>query len=277
VTVWPSGRPAAAAVPIERWRLSPGAPLAGEPATCAWVAGVTLPDGSAAVLKVTEPHLEATHEAHGLRVWDGDPTVRLLDADADHHALLLERCDPGTPLRREDPATQDEVIGDLLRRIRRRPLEPHPFRPLAGMLAYWRDEARARRATWTDPVLAEEGLACFAELGAPCDHDVLLATDLHAGNVLRAGREPWLAIDPKPFVGDRAYDATQHLLNSKDRLLADPEGTLARVSERAGLDPDRVRAWTFARLAVDVGGGRGEPRDAELVRLLAGSDRAGGH
>jgi len=44
---------------------------------------------------------------------------------------------------------------------------------------------------------------------------VLLATDLHAGNVLRAQREPWLVIDPKPFLGDPAYDATQHLFNSR--------------------------------------------------------------
>jgi streptomycin 6-kinase len=39
------------------------------------------------------------------------------------------------------------------------------------------------------------------------EHDmaVVISTDLHAGNVLGAEREPWLAIDPKPFVGDPAY------------------------------------------------------------------------
>jgi streptomycin 6-kinase len=83
---------------------------------------------------------------------------------------------------------------------------------------------------------------------------VLLATDLHAGNVLRAQREPWLAIDPKPFVGDPAYDATQHLLNCEGRLLADAEGTIARVAGLMQLDPSRVRRWLFARLAA-------EPRD----------------
>jgi hypothetical protein len=30
---------------------------------------------------------------------------------------------------------------------------------------------------------------------------------------------------PKPFVGDPAYDATQHLLNSEARLRSDPDGT----------------------------------------------------
>src|SRR5439155_24538436 len=42
---------------------------------------------------------------------------------------------------------------------------------------------------------------------------------------LRAEREPWLAVDPKPFVGDRAYDATQHLFNCQKRMLTDAETT----------------------------------------------------
>lgn len=34
---------------------------------------------------------------------------------------------------------------------------------------------------------------------------VLLHQDLHADNVLRAGREPWLVIDPKPLTGEREF------------------------------------------------------------------------
>lgn len=83
---------------------------------------------------------------------------------------------------------------------------------------------------------------------------VTLATDLHAGNVLRAAREPWLVIDPKPFVGDPAYDATQHLLNCVDRLQADPFGTINRFADLLDVDRDRVRLWLFARLGA-------EPRD----------------
>jgi streptomycin 6-kinase len=60
---------------------------------------------------------------------------------------------------------------------------------------------------------------------------VLLATDLHAGNVLRARREPWRVIDPKPFVGDPAYDATQHLRNCGVRLRSDPDGTIRRFAD----------------------------------------------
>ena len=51
---------------------------------------------------------------------------------------------------------------------------------------------------------------------------MLLSTDLHAGNVLAARREPWLMIDPKPFIGDPAFDPIQHMLNCESRLVADP-------------------------------------------------------
>jgi streptomycin 6-kinase len=96
----------------------------------------------------------------------------------------------------------------------------------------------------------------------------VLATDLHAGNVVRAEREPWLVIDPKPFVGDPAYDATQHLLNCCGRLRSDPDRTIRSFVDLAGVEHERVRLWTFARAAA-------EPRDdwsnehlVSLARLL---------
>ena len=51
--------------------------------SAAWVAPVTRADGSAAVLKLGMPHMEGEHETDGLRFWDGDPTVRLLEFDAE--------------------------------------------------------------------------------------------------------------------------------------------------------------------------------------------------
>ena len=109
-----------------------------------------------------------------------------------------------------------------------------------------------------------EGLRVFDELIQSTTTHVLLATDLHAGNVLRARREPWLAIDPKPFVGDPAYDATQHLLNCRARLRNDAKGTIARYAGLLGVDGERVRRWTFARVAAEP---RDDWSDKELLDL----------
>jgi streptomycin 6-kinase len=236
-------------------------PFDNHEASCAWVARAERRDGTPAVLKVGMPHTEGAHELQGLRFWDGNPTVRLLEADVDLNAMLLESCEPGFSLRRLREVEQDVVIAELLRRLWRQPVAPHPFRPLGAMTTYWAEETMAAR-TWPDGDLVSEGLRLFDELSRPSSDDVLLATDLHAGNVLRAQREPWLAIDPKPFVGDRAYDATQHLFNCTDRVLRDPEATIRRFTDLLEVDYERVTLWMFARSAA-------EPRDVWSDESLA--------
>ena len=176
---------------------------------------------------------------------------------------------PGTVLRALPESEQDVVITGLLRRLWRLPSAPHAFRPLSVMMDYWIDETLADAERWPDTGLVREGLRLFKELPRTAPTEVLLATDLHAGNVLRAKREPWLVIDPKPFVGDPAYDATQHLFNCDARLRSDPDRTIRRVADLLAVDPERVRLWTFARAAA-------EPRDdwrnddsMEIARAIA--------
>jgi len=213
------------------------------------------------------PHLEGLHEIQGLRFWNGDPTVLLLAADDDYNAMLLERCSPGTFLRKLAEPEQDVIIAGLMRRLWRTPPRLHPFRPLSEMIGHWAKETLAASASWPDAGLVREGLRLFTELSADCD-GVLLATDLHAGNVLKSQRAPWLVIDPKPFVGDPAYDATQHLVNCSERLRADPHSTIDRFADLLEVSSERVRLWIFARAAA-------EPRERwtedslELARNLS--------
>jgi streptomycin 6-kinase len=221
------------------------------------------------VLKLGMPHMEGEHEIAGLRFWDGNPTVRLLQADDDLGAMLLERCEPGTLLRTLPDPEQDLVIASLLRRLWRSPVAPHPFRPLSLMTAHWSEETLAGAERWHDAGLVREGLSLFRELPRTAPAEVLLATDLHAGNVLQAQREPWLVIDPKPFVGDPAYDATQHLLNCKTRLHSDPDGTIRRVADLLGVDYERVRLWTFARCAAEPRHNWKDNRMLELAQAIA--------
>lgn len=248
-----------------RWSLTLGAPYVD--ASCAWVAPTELRDGSTAVLKLGMPHFEGEHEIQGLRFWDGDPTVRLLNADEELGAMLLERCVPGSSLRTLPEAEQDPIIAELLQRLWRPAPAAHSFRPLSELMEYWSAETLADFERWQDAGLVRDGLELFAELPRTATAAVMLATDLHAGNVLRAEREPWLAIDPKPFVGDPAYDATQHLFNCTARLRKDPKGTIARVADLLAVDRERVRLWTFARAAAEPRGDWSND-SLELARAL---------
>jgi streptomycin 6-kinase len=253
----------------QRWALSLDDPFDGEDVSCAWVATARLVNGATAVLKLAMPHMEGEHEIAGLRFWNGDPTVRLLEADDNLGAMLLERCQPGTTLRSLAEPEQDVIVTRLLRRLWRHPSPNHPFRPLSALIDYWSAETLAASNDWSDPVLVREGLTVFKELLRTTAAEVLLATDLHAGNILQAEREPWLVIDPKPFVGDAAYDLTQHMFNCRDRLRADPNGLMRRLADLAEVDYDRVRLWTFARLAADPRGEWKNDDSAQIARSIA--------
>jgi streptomycin 6-kinase len=75
----------------DRWSLRTGPPFDHANVTCSWVATVVRADGTPAVLKLGMPHMEGANEIQGLRFWNGNPTVQLLEADDDLGAMLLER------------------------------------------------------------------------------------------------------------------------------------------------------------------------------------------
>ena len=237
-----------------RWSLRTGPPFEHANVTCSWVAPVIRADGISAVLKLGMPHMEGASEIEGLRFWNGNPTVQLLEADNDLGAMLLERCQPGYSLHSEPEHKQDIVIATLLKRLWKRSASSNhlqQFRHLSEMLEFWRDETLAQAHHWPDAGLVREGLRLWEALGKPLPTDVLLATDLHAANVLRSGREPWLVIDPKPFIGDPPYDVVQHLHNCEVRLHADPIGMVKRLADLCEVDKERLQLWTFARAAAD--------------------------
>jgi streptomycin 6-kinase len=242
-----------------RWGLTLGAPF--EPGgQTAWVAPVRDRAGRELVLKVGWAHHEAEQEPDGLQAWRGQGAVMIYDwcRLGQSVGLLLELCEPGTPLKRISPeAEQDRIIAGLLGRLWHAPTVGFSFRPLLVMCQAWVTGFHLRLAALPpgagviDPGLARAGTELFLALAASSDRDVLLCTDLHAGNVLAAQREPWLVIDPKPFVGDPCYDVLQHLLNCQERLAEDPAGLAQRMADLLDLDGERVRQWLFARCVIE--------------------------
>lgn len=252
---WLAGLPDLLADITDRWQLTVGPPF--EPGgTCAWVAPAVTAAGEPTALKIGWSHPESDHEADALRLWDGRGAVRLhaVEVLGPSTVLLLERCEPGAPLSaRVRDRDRDEVVAGLLLRLWIDPPVGHPFRPLAEMCAGWADEFEQKLdralfagSTDLDPVVAADGMSLFRSLPHSAPAERLLCTDLHAENILAAEREPWLTVDPKPYVGDPCYDVLQHMLN-EDRLHSEPEKLAGRMADLVALDPDRVVQWTFAR------------------------------
>jgi streptomycin 6-kinase len=273
-----------------RWGLRLGPPYPG--GTCAWVAPALLPGDVPTVLKISWPHDEAAGEAEALRVWDGRGAVRLYRHDPERWALLMERCDPGTKLGE----TTDVTVTARLRAAARVLTELHdslvpPDTGLARVgdrMAGWADlteERMARLRPDFDPGLVAFGVRLLRDLPGTAGREVVVHGDFNPGNVLAVRGRGWLAIDPKPMLGDGGYDPWPLVEQVDDpfahrrarRLVAD---RFAIVAQLLGADEWRLLAWSVARCVEDAlwTVEHGDPRrGGELMgraRLLA--DLAGG-
>jgi streptomycin 6-kinase len=193
------------------------------------------------VLKLNAPsHVEADTEAYALERWSGNGAVRLVAHDERRRALLVERCVPGTRLW---DAGIDEagVVAGLLPRLQVAAGLDHPFARLADEADRWAEEIPRRFKEAGEPferALVDAALDVYRTVDRSAS--LLVNQDLHGGNVLRAEREPWLVIDPKPLVGERELEASGLLRNadSVPRWL----DTLAEL----GFERQRARGWGVA-------------------------------
>jgi len=178
--------------------------------------------------------------------------VRLLDYDAENEVLLLERLEPGTSLRMlENDEEAISIAASVMRQLWRPVPASHSFPSIidwgAGLV-----RLRQRYNGGSGPVpvkLLEEAEALFAELSTSMAEPVLLHGDLHQDNILSAGQQRWVAIDPKGLIGEPAYETGAILHNFLPDLLQQPQPgrILARrvdqFSEELGFERARVRGW----------------------------------
>jgi streptomycin 6-kinase len=235
----------------------------------------TLPDGGDAVLKIQFPDRESEHEAAALARWDGDGAIRLIAYDAERRALLLERCDPGTPLSKLDQEDALDVVASLLPRLWKPVGEP--FGSLADEAGWWAEylpERWERSGRPFERRLLEAALEALEVLPGSQGEQVLVNQDLHADNVLRADREPWLVIDPKPLAGEREFGVAA-LVRGEELGVgrANVRRRLDRLTAELGLDRDRARAWTMAQTLAWAAGdddddGQWDERQIETARWL---------
>jgi streptomycin 6-kinase len=243
------------------WELDIQEPLVG-----GWnsvVLACAAPTGPA-VLKLTlDPDAVAVEE-RALRHWGPEAAVRVLACDATRGALLLERLHPATPI----PASETDIVGEALARLHRIPPVQGAFPRLADLYA---DAEQRLIAMWQRaPSAVPAGLvraaaASLVELASADGGAVLLHGDPVPANFL-LGRDGYRAIDPRPRIGDRAYDAAFWALFAEEGQ--DITAKAERLAAALGLDRDRVAAWAAAMAVDRLLQVADSPPHTELVRRL---------
>ncbi|KAF0845689.1 aminoglycoside phosphotransferase family protein [Nocardia caishijiensis] len=264
--VWIAALPQLLDDVLRRWSCRPDGPLMH--GNVGVVMPVLAADHPPAVIKVSFPHPGNDFEAAAFDAWDGAGAVRLFARDDADYAMLLERGSGGSLSEVADFDDAVTALGELSLRLA---VEAPPELPrLSRLVAEWPDEIATTATQMGDPLpgrVIDAALATLRELG-PDQPETLVHGDLHDSNVLRGDREPWLAIDPKGYVGDRAYDTITVIRSYRFAPLlfsADPARGLRRgldmYCEAARIDRDRARRWAQLRAVRAALWGRqhGEP------------------
>jgi|1186.fasta_scaffold09763_3 streptomycin 6-kinase len=256
---WLDALPGRVADLERRWHVRAGEPF-GEHGAVSWVAPAAMAGGSEAVIKIFLVNLENEHEAQALQHYAGRGAVRVLRAEPG--AMLLERLRPGTPLWDvEDDEEACLIAVDVFRELWRPAPPRHPFRRLADDAARWSREIPESWEAAGRPYeedLARLGSRLALELGSSQSGQVVLHQDLHGGNILTAERDPWLAIDAKPLVGEREFDLASLIRDRRESVMRDiVVHRLDLLSGRLSLDRERARGWAIVHAlawGVDQGG-----------------------
>lgn len=206
------------------------------------------------MLKVSRYTRETRQEIAALRLWAGVGAARLIDADPDLGALLLERVLPGTMLAEIDDDETVRVASDLLTELWRPTCGLEDLRPLESWCAaYDRNRAVLSSGDSGFPVpLFQRADALRHELLDSTEQLVPLHGDLHHFNVLRSDRAGWLAIDPKGLVGDRCFDVCQFLVNPGPVTPAANRRRLDEFSALLGLDRARLAQWALVHAVLNA-------------------------
>ncbi|MGW6727329.1 aminoglycoside phosphotransferase family protein [Nocardia sp. NPDC055029] len=254
---------------LRRWSCTPDGPVMhGEVGIVVPVRPHHLPP---AVIKVSFPHPGNRHEPDAFMAWNGRGAVRIYARDDARYAMLLERAD-NTLATVTDPERAVAIQGGLTRRLAVE--APAGLPRLADHMDDWEHEIRTTAAEFGQPLprrVLDAALDTLRELGRD-QPNTLVHGDLHDANVLSSDREPWLAIDPKCYIGDPASDALNVIRSPRfDDLLrsANPKTTILRLldiyCEAAQIDPIRARRWTQAGAVKEALWGRANGDPAWLV------------
>jgi streptomycin 6-kinase len=247
---WLDALPATLDAIARDWSLTPGEPF---DLSYHYVAAATLADGTPAVLKLGVPGGGSlAEEAPALAAFAGRGAVRLLRADLDRGALLLERALPGDRARALPDAAATAAAITVMRELHAVVAGPSLPDALTQAGAFDRYLARFPDGGPLPRAHVAAAAGLMRELCASAPARVLLHGDLHHDNLLRAARAPWLAIDPHGLTGDPAYEIGSWLFNPDpdDRdpaLTALMPGRLEQLADGLAQPVDRVAAWGFVK------------------------------
>lgn len=236
-TAWLDGLPQLVREQCERWSLTVDGPVHhGSNALVVEVRRGQTPYA----LRLAPPEEDLEAMLIALNFWAGHDTVEVAETDLDRRALLLERLDAN---QHADDLPTDDAFAMLGR------LVAHLAIPCDLAVPDTRDLVQERLPQLTSDLAPLARTAGETLLAQPSS-GLAVNGDLHGAQLLRSlDGTRWRLVDPLLLRGDPAYDLARAIWSRVDELdgPAEIRRGLEILTEHAGLDPVRTRAWAIYR------------------------------
>lgn len=200
------------------------------------------------VLKFGINNNDLSKEAACLKAFNGYGVPKVIASEK--YLLIMEQATPGTPLKTYFPSQEEQSViaaSELMKNLHKAPLpKTHGFYHIKDLL-------QSLEASTSIPVkiINKARLLRDKLLAIPID-EVLLHGDLHHDNILK-NNNSWLAIDPKGFIGDPAFDCSAFISNPIPELLQqkDPKSLILnrieQFSEILNIPKQRIYDWHYVK------------------------------
>ncbi len=203
------------------------------------------------ILKICIPSADFHREYKALTYFNGKGCVRLLASDETCAGLLLEDLQPGISAKAFFPQEDDRAIAcavEVIQKLQEKPFEGNraEFTSLGVLCDFFK--------TFNHPQVPPGmriSARVLSEMLLGSQREVyLLHGDLHHENIL-LGSSGWVAIDPKGYLSERAFEIGAFMRNPWPELMAqqDPSQIIKRrfdlFSQNLMIDRQRLIDWTY--------------------------------
>lgn len=216
-----------------------------------YVALATQKDNIPVVLKISCDEQLIANEYKALKHFDGHGSVKVLDINKAHNALLLEQAIPGYLLKGHHPIKIENTI-KIYAQVVKALSSPSLTTNNYTHVSQWCQALDRIEVGKIDKHFVKKAKELRSFLLNSAKQEYLCHGDLHLENIIQHGKK-WLAIDPKGIIGEMAFEVAAFDLISKDELkdtatIQEKIVTSATLLSRAlDLCYERLLAWMFLR------------------------------
>jgi streptomycin 6-kinase len=205
------------------------------------------------VLKISCDTKSILEESQALVYFEGNASVKLIDYHKKLNALLLQQAIPGTTLKLIYPDQVEFVMDSYVNTMHKLHNKILPIKHGYRHISDWLKAIDKLNSNQLPEDILNKAINLKNSLLVSLGKEIFLHGDLHHDNIIK-NNDQWLTIDPKGIIGEAEFEIAAFDFMYVTELSNEPniknifESRVNLLAQKANLNAQRIKDWTFVRL-----------------------------